>query len=119
MSKFPMQPVTEGRFVPNPMVEYLLDNGGIDMNDLARMPFTDAAREQFAQLIGYSVSGTSTLGYVSNDTFDAACQMLDNPGMDWKDAKIESLETTLETVREGMKHLVPELFQIHPDDLNP
>jgi hypothetical protein len=55
------------RFVPNKIVQHLLDNGGIDMNTLARLPFDDADRRQFAQLIGYSVSGYGDLSYVQRD----------------------------------------------------
>lgn len=43
-------------FKKNAIVEYLLDNGGISMNDIARKHFTDDDRQQFAQLIGYSVN---------------------------------------------------------------
>jgi hypothetical protein len=35
------------------------------MNDLALMPFSNEDREQFAQLIGYSVSGFGELPYAS------------------------------------------------------
>jgi hypothetical protein len=52
------------RFKQNAIVEFLLRNGGYDMNDLARMSFTDDDRAQFAQLIGYSVCGWGELSYV-------------------------------------------------------
>jgi hypothetical protein len=35
------------------MVQYLLDHGGINMNDLAMLDFGKEDRRQFAQLIGY------------------------------------------------------------------
>jgi hypothetical protein len=61
------------RFQKNSIVEYLLDNGGIDMNDIARLPnISQADREQFAQLIGYSVSGFGNLSYVSKKTVKKA-----------------------------------------------
>jgi hypothetical protein len=57
------------RFQENKLVEYLLDNGGIDLNHLARLPdIPQADREQFAQLIGYSVSGFGDLSYASEKT---------------------------------------------------
>lgn len=63
----PMQPlVLDGqvvRFKQNKIVRFLLDAGPYDMNKLACMPFSDEDREQFAQLIGYSVSGFGELGY--------------------------------------------------------
>jgi hypothetical protein len=68
---FPMQPVVLDehgvvRFKANPIVRHLLDHGGIDMNAIARLDFPREAREQFAQLIGYSVSGASELDYASD-----------------------------------------------------
>jgi hypothetical protein len=66
---FPMQPIEWDehgviRFKENRLVRHLLDNGGLDMNDLARVPgITDDERSQFAQLIGYSVSGYGDLSY--------------------------------------------------------
>lgn len=68
--RVPMQPVIVApdgvvRFRANALVRYLLDNGGLDMNHLARACH-DAPREdwaQFAQLIGYSVSGYGDLSY--------------------------------------------------------
>ena len=65
----PMQPVVVDphgviRFKANAIVQYLLDAGPFDMNHLAVMPFSEADREQFAQLIGYSVSGAGDLSYI-------------------------------------------------------
>ncbi|WP_250481788.1 hypothetical protein [Caballeronia sp. NCTM5] len=55
------------RFKRNRLVEYLLDNGGIDMNKLATFKFSAEDRQQFAQLIGYSIDGYMDLSYVMND----------------------------------------------------
>jgi hypothetical protein len=68
---FPIQPIVLDehgvvRFMANPIVRHLLDHGGIDMNAIARLSFPREAREQFAQLIGYSVGGASELDYVSD-----------------------------------------------------
>ena len=61
------------RFKKNKIVEYLLDNGGMDMNHLAIQDFSDEDRRQFAQLIGYSVSGYGDLNYVDGHwSVDAA-----------------------------------------------
>lgn len=51
------------RFKANRIVCFLLDSGPFDMNILARMNFSDEDRQQFAQLIGYSVSGFGDLSY--------------------------------------------------------
>lgn len=70
--KQPMQPIERDpsgviRFKKNEIVRYLLDRGFVTMNDLAILPFSKEDREQFAQLIGYSVSGISDLSYVSEE----------------------------------------------------
>jgi len=69
MSKLPLQPIYtdedgRNRFRQNKVVRYLLDNGGLDLNDLAKAINDEDAKEdweQFAQLIGYSLSGFSEL----------------------------------------------------------
>lgn len=78
----PIQPLYKDdngtiRFHPNALVRFLLDAGPFDMNQLARMEFSQDDRAQFAQLIGYSLSGFGELSYVSNDTYAAAEKMAD------------------------------------------
>lgn len=73
----PLQPVHRDdsgviRFRKNAIVSFLLDAGPFDMNQLAAMPFSDEDREQFASLIGYSVSGFGELPYVSDETYAKA-----------------------------------------------
>jgi len=72
----PMQPVVMvrniARFKKNEIVCHLLDHGEYDMNKLACMDFSQEDREQFAQLIGYSVGGFSTLSYASDAVCDKA-----------------------------------------------
>ena len=60
------------RFQGNAIVRLLLDDGKYDMNRLALLPFSDSDRAQFAQLIGYSVSGFGELGYVPNQQITRA-----------------------------------------------
>lgn len=71
-SKHPRQPVVTDargvkRFKQNAIVRELLDRataaGIMDMNAIALMNFSDEDQQQFAQLIGYSVSGYSGLSY--------------------------------------------------------
>lgn len=69
-TQHPMQPMVVDphgtiRFWANPIVQHLLDAGPFDMNHLAMMDFLPDDRAQFAQLIGYSVSGWSNLSYAS------------------------------------------------------
>lgn len=55
------------RFKENEICRYLIDHGNIDLNDLARLHFKREDRQQFAQLIGYSVSGYGGLSYVCEE----------------------------------------------------
>jgi hypothetical protein len=78
--RFPLQPIqkdTHGvlRFVPNRIVKTLLNSGPWDLNKLAELDiFTPEEWEQFAQLIGYSVSGWGDLSYVCGDAIKDAEQ---------------------------------------------
>lgn len=78
---FPMQPlVWDGdriHFKQNRIVRMLLDCGRFDMDDIDAMGFTDQEREQFAQLIGYSVCGFGDLSYVSDEAVVIADEMVD------------------------------------------
>lgn len=72
-----MQPVefdADGvaRFKANAIVRFLLDAGPFDMNVLFCAPFKREDREQFAQLIGYSVSGAGGLPYMSAELIEKA-----------------------------------------------
>lgn len=75
--KHPIQPLyfdDNGviRFKENAIVHFLLKSGTQDMNSLACFPFSQDDREQFAQLIGYSLSGFGELHYVSDETYAKA-----------------------------------------------
>ncbi len=77
MKPFPDQPLALDehgtlRFQQNAIVRYLLDVGPMDMNKLAFTPFSNDDRAQFAQLIGYSLSGYSELSYVSDALYERA-----------------------------------------------
>jgi hypothetical protein len=68
--KHPMQPIIlddkgVARFKQNALVCYLIDAGGISLNDLALLPNIPLDDwTQLAQLSGYSVSGFRGLSYV-------------------------------------------------------
>lgn len=75
--KHPVQPLQKDergtlRFKKNAIVDFLLEAGPFDLNQLAVMPFSQDDREQFAQLIGYSLSGFGELSYVSDETYERA-----------------------------------------------
>lgn len=74
-AQHPVQPLVKDkhnvlRFKENAIVRYLLDAGPFDMNQLALIPFDQSDREQFAQLIGYSVSEFSDLFYASEEILE-------------------------------------------------
>jgi hypothetical protein len=88
-TKHPVQPLVTDedgiiRFKKNAIVAFLLDWAsprGIDMNTLSMMTFPAGDREQFAQLIGYSLCGFGDLSYVSDETYErAAAQQKDAGG---------------------------------------
>lgn len=75
-AQHPVQPLySDGgvhRFKRNAIVNFLLEAGPFDLNQLAVIPFSDEDREQFAQLIGYSLSEFGELSYVSDETYARA-----------------------------------------------
>lgn len=117
----PIQPLYKDkhgtiRFQANALVRYILDHGGVTLNDLAMEDFPQEDRIQFAQLIGYSLSGFSELPYVTNDAHAAASRMAYGR-LDERDVRIQALTETLDEVKDAFRAVIPTLFQIHPDDL--
>lgn len=125
-SKHPIQPLAPDakgtvRFKANRIVQHLLDtHPACDMNRLAAMDFSDEDRQQFAQLIGYSLNGYSELThYVDDEAYGAAARMAE--GMDERDARIAALEEKLAELRAAadlLREPVARLLEMHPDDLN-
>jgi hypothetical protein len=73
-AEHPIQPLVRDpdgviRFRKNTIVCFLLENGPWDLNKLARIPFSNEDRQQFAQLIGYSLSGYGELPYVDDEAY--------------------------------------------------
>lgn len=118
MSRHPIQPIETDphgtvRFKDNKIVRYLLDKGCMHiMNQIAREDFSQDDRDQFHQLIGYSVSGAP----ISEDIRDVALRMQVTGG-DACDAEREVLREKLAEVRALLRSGVAALFNIHPDDL--
>lgn len=125
--KHPIQPLSkdaEGviRFKENTIVRRLLDYAqahGMGLNEIAMQVHSDDDRQQFAQLIGYSLDGYGSLrSYVSDEAYSAACQMAD--GMNESDARVAALTEKLDELREAINMLrepVARLLEMHPDDL--
>lgn len=117
----PMQPLEldqQGvlRFRANAIVRHLLDNGGLTLNDIARGDFTKEDREQFAQLIGYSHDGAGDLGYMSDETWNAAAETF-YAGKSEHEARADELRDQLARARAGMIDGVASLFGKHKDDI--
>lgn len=75
--KHPMQPLVKDangviRFKANRIVRHLLDHGGIDLNAIAILDVPQDDRVQFAQLIGYSLSGFHELNEIPDTAALAA-----------------------------------------------
>lgn len=78
MKKHPLQFVTEDkhgtwRFNQNKIVNDLLEfasKRGFDLNKIAMQDYDIEDRRQFAQLIGYSVSGYDELSYSESDIWE-------------------------------------------------
>lgn len=82
----PMQPIVFDdknvvRFKQNAIVDWLFQNGRVNMNELAYVEFPAEDRMQFAQLLGYSVSGYGALSYVTEASRDRADQIAEAMGM--------------------------------------
>lgn len=111
------------RFRENAIVRFFMEahreahsvgnHGG--MNAIACMDFTPEDRMQFAQLIGYSLSGYGDLSYVSNLSYESAS--LSKAGvLTPEQAQIQTLQETLDNVREGLLTFVPEMFRMARED---
>jgi hypothetical protein len=69
--KHPMQPIvfinSVARFQANEIIQWLFNNGKINLNDIALMNFSNEDRMQLDQLLGYSVSGFGDLEYADDE----------------------------------------------------
>ena len=118
----PIQPIEKDkhgilRFKENKIVSYLLDNGKISLNKIAVMDFSREDRQQFAQLIGYSLSGYSELSYVDDESYYTAEKVYEEQ-IDGRDARISFLQELIKSTKDKLRNPMAELFEIHPDDLS-
>lgn len=118
--KNPIQPLYQDengtlRFKSNAIVEYLLDNGKIDLNQIAAMDFTQNDREQFSQLHGYSLGGFGELSSTSNETYYAAVKMHENPEMNELQARYDSLLEQFESLKNALQEPMRLLAEVAND----
>ena len=133
----PMQPLVKTddgviRFKENAIVSRLLAAGRagekMDLNEIARMDFSQEDRMQLNQLIGYSVSGFGDLSTTSTQVTqvcDAMAAKMVEEDLAYLDPATESallekirfLEEQLEGVKAGLRQACDVVFSIHTDDL--
>jgi hypothetical protein len=95
-------------------IQELHTNGKINLNTIAGEEFPDEDREQFAQLIGYSLSGFGGLSYVSDVTYYRAETIREND-MTQQDAEILALKQRVEDLESAMskvKELTEEVIRV-------
>lgn len=114
--KHPMQPIVDGRFKVNKIVDFLADNYGL--NELAVMDFSREDWVQFAQLQGYSLGGFGSLSYVRDEDYDAAVLMDESEEITSLQAENQVLREKLFTIRSQLKDMAVSMFGKHPDDFD-
>lgn len=80
--KHPMQAIVldkhgTARFQQNEIVAHLVRTGAVDLNKIAASGFSAEDQMQFAQLMGYSVSGFGDLPYADPLVVRVADQMVE------------------------------------------
>jgi hypothetical protein len=123
--KNPIQPIISDingalRFKENAIVSHILEvasRHGADLNSIAALTFTDDDRQQFAQLIGYSLDGYAELRrYVTDDAYHVASMMAHGKRSE-SEARIAVLEAELSAIRSGLLAPVARLYGVDPSDL--
>lgn len=110
------------RFKENRIVSDLLDLGakhGLGLNEIALKDYTDEDRRQFAQLIGYSLSGYSELrSYVDDAAYAAAVEKSKNSKKTDAEIERDHCKAELKALRKSLQKPMARLFEVHPDDLH-
>ena len=111
------------RFVPNRLVQVLFEKAkfsNFGLNELTVLCNDDSYTEewmQFAQLIGYSVSGFSTLSYVSDQKYNEVMIQMDSYekelDVDPKDAIIKSQALVIESLQNTISQFKSKIGEIN------
>lgn len=114
----PVQPLYKDeqgvvRFKPNSIVDYLFTNKLIDLNKIASMNFPQDDREQFWQMLGYSLSGYGNLSFVSDETYTLAATQVPTPDAN---ARAEILRKDFKEFRAKAKAALEELNELIEND---
>jgi len=104
------------RFQHNAIVDRLLEHAtatGLGLNELVREDFDREDWVQLNQLIGYSVSGCPDM----TDDERAAVDRMIEYGETEMEARAKAAEEKISALRDGLRDVVADLFDVHPDDL--
>lgn len=117
----PVQPLEKDqkgvlRFKPNQIVCYLLDKGPYDLNQIAGLNFSGEDEQQFAQLIGYSLSGYGSLFYVNQYAYDVAVEQTSSEKEELHN-RIAILEEKIQNIKNDLREPMADLFEICSEDL--
>jgi hypothetical protein len=105
------------RFQENGIIRKLIDSGVIKLNDVAMLDgITQDDRNQFAQLIGYSLDGYGSLSYADDLTYTTAYHMHHSKKSE-VEAKLEYLEGLVSNLRLALRAPIAELFGMHESDI--
>lgn len=111
--KNPIQPLVRDSygtlwFKSNKIVEALLEfskSKGFGMNEInSRLEVTSDDRQQFAQLIGYSLDGYASLSYVDDEALAAAQEVAEQAPRDTftaKEAKAKSIRSLYKRIEQA------------------
>jgi len=113
---FPMQPIKDGHFVKNRIVEALFKDCFADMVTIENSGFTHEELIQFYQLMGKSLVEFSGLPCVT-DTECGIAGKIAEKGITEVEATNEVLRKTIEDTKQGVRLAAAALFDICSDDL--
>lgn len=121
MSSHPIQPValdSNGviRFKANAIIRKLVDDKLIDLNEISCWDIPQNDRSQFAQLMGYSLSGYGSLSFADDLTYAAAYNM-HHAGMTEQEARLKHLEEVVANLKAALRAPMAELFGMHEEDI--
>lgn len=90
----------------------------MDMNTIAVAEHSNEDRQQFAQLIGYSLSGYAELrSYVDDAAYMAAEAKSKNSKKSDVEIERDYYRDEIKALRKSLQKPMARLFEVHPDDL--
>jgi Cys-tRNA synthase (O-phospho-L-seryl-tRNA:Cys-tRNA synthase) len=131
LPKNPMQPIVIDsedvvRFKTNKIVYTvykIAEAHGCGLNKITKQNFTQDDQKQFAQLLGYSVSGYGDLPYVDKVSVECADQQValllsGTPVVSEQEMELQVLRDENRRLKAAIRNAAVEAFSIHPDDLH-